>query len=295
MAFRIIYSPKEITHNHDLLYYTKHYLTAQNHSHFQAFEDEMFFIAFNIEKEEAISIPASPFGSVLRKKDGQNAIDFLQKMKESLRQLGVRKIVIKQAPSFYENQLDDTPFIDSGFEPAFVDVNHHIDLSKPWLESIHNMQERKLRSLKAAGFSFMEMKASDMETAYRFVEACRLTQGLQINISWELLQQLNSTLPGSYKCFAIVRDQKISALCICTHPTDTVAYYYLPATSPMFRSQSPMVLLIAGMVDYYKKAGFDYLDLGVSSVEGNVQKTLKTFKERMGGVESAKTTLLYNF
>ncbi|MEM7298951.1 MAG: GNAT family N-acetyltransferase, partial [Bacteroidota bacterium] len=117
-------------------------------------------------------------------------------------------------------------------------------------------------------------------------------QGLQINISWSLLNTLAKKMPTTYECFGVFRGDKISAICIAVNFTNEVAYYYLPGTSPMFRNQSPMVLLIAGMVDYYRKKGFRYLDLGLSSVQGQAQETLRLFKERMGAEETDKPTFI---
>ncbi|MEM9897232.1 MAG: GNAT family N-acetyltransferase, partial [Bacteroidota bacterium] len=83
---------------------------------------------------------------------------------------------------------------------------------------------------------------------------------------------------------------KISAACISVRVTSKIAYYFLPGTSPLFRSHSPMVLLIAGMVAYYKEQNLQFLDLGVSSIQGKPQETLRLFKQRMGAQECLKST-----
>ncbi|MEQ9007290.1 MAG: GNAT family N-acetyltransferase, partial [Ekhidna sp.] len=181
--------------------------------------------------------------------------------------------------------------LKSGFSLSFRDVNQQIELTSDWEDRIHKMQQRKLQSLKADGFQFRKMKENELETAYKFLTVCRQAQGLQINISLEQLQTQNENLPSKLECFCVFRDEKISALCIAVNVTSDIAYYYLPATSPMFRNQSPMVLLIAGMVDYYREKDFKYLDLGVSSIQGKPQETLMKFKERMGAEVSDKLTL----
>ena len=51
------------------------------------------------------------------------------------------------------------------------------------------------------------------------------------------------------------REERISAVCFTVNVTKDVAYYFLPGTGPLFRSHSPMVLLMTGLMDYYKAKG----------------------------------------
>ena len=294
MPINIYTTPQEITAELPAVYYHKSYFQTQTYQDFIAFSDDNFFIAFDQISEMAISIPKSPFGSIFCQRE-ENAECFINSVLNHLKEIGTQKIFITHPPSIYDHFLKEHELIKSGFKQAFSDINQHITLDTGWDASIHKMQKRKLESLRNEGFEFRKMANDELETAHKFLTVCRQAQGLQINIAREHIKTLNEQLPGKYECFGVFREGKISALCIAVNVSDEVAYYYLPGTSPMFRNQSPMVMLIAGMVNYYRENGFKYLDLGVSSIEGKPQETLKMFKERMGAVITEKPTLTYEF
>lgn len=294
MSINIYTTPQEITAELPAVYYHKSYFQTQTYQDFIAFSDDNFFIAFDQISEMAISIPKSPFGSIFCQRV-ENAEGFINSVLNNLKESGIQKIFITHPPSIYDHFLKEHELTKSGFKQAFLDINQHIVLNEDWEDSIHKMQKRKLESLRNDGFEFRKMRNDELEIAHKFLTVCRQAQGLQINIPWEHLRMLNERLPGKYECFGVFREGKISALCIAVNVSDEVAYYYLPGTSPMFRNQSPMVMLIAGMVNYYQKSGFKYLDLGVSSIEGKPQETLKMFKERMGAVITKKPALTYEF
>ena len=289
MPFLIHTTFGSIPTNIPVAYYKKGYLVSQDHPSFRAYSGESMFIAFNIDNKNAISIPRSPFGSFFVEKNNENNLkEFWDFILNDLRQEGVKRVEIRNPASIYNSFPSQIDFEALGFQLLYQDLNQHIDLSSE--TEIHQMQERKLKALKNEGFHFRKMNEDEFETAHKFLTVCRQAQGLQINISLEQLNTLAQNLPNTYDCFGVFREEKISALCFTVNVSEDIVYYYLPGTSPMFRNQSPMVMLLTGMIDYFKGKGYSYLDLGVSSFEGKVQETLKVFKERMGGVNSDKIT-----
>lgn len=292
MPINIYTSPKEVITETPILFYQNGYFTSQAYSDFIAFSDENFFIAFDQIDNVAISIPRSPSGSIFCRNNNKNAEQFIETFIDHFREKGIKNIQLTHPSPIYTPFVSKSLLEKTGFDLAYNDVSQHIVLQPHWEDSIHKMQKKKLEGLKNEGFEFRKMENDELETAHKFLTVCRQTQGLQINISWEQLKKLNDALPGKYECFGVFRDSKISALCIVVNVSTEVAYYYLPATSPMFRNQSPMVMLIAGMVEHYRERQYKHLDLGVSSVEGKPQEPLKIFKERMGGVATEKPTFL---
>lgn len=283
---------QQLKKEHTLAYYEEAYLHHQSYDCLLSFEEGNSAIHFSVEDGAAVSLSQAPFGSFYGFFDEHSFESCLSQIKSDLSSKGVKSIVLRHPASVYDPFISQEQLLQAGFTLQFEDVNQHIQLSSDWEHSIHKMQRRKLNTLKEEGFYFRKMEGGELQVAHQFLTLCRQAQGLQINISWNLLHRLYEDLPGRYECFGVFRNEKISALCIALRVTETIAYYYLPATSPMFRSQSPMVLLLEGMVDYYRNQGFRYLDLGVSSVQGTPQETLRTFKERMGAVERKKPTMV---
>ncbi|MEP1032945.1 GNAT family N-acetyltransferase [Ekhidna sp.] len=293
MSLNIHTSIDEIPENLRLAYFQKGYFQSQVYTQFIGYSNEDLFIPIDITPENAISIPRSPFGSFFRRNlEINEEREFIEEILADLKSRAVKTLEIHHPSLIYSSFTSHQTLEETNFSLAFTDINQHIELSEKWEDSIHNMQKRKLDSLRSDAFIFRKMESTEFETAHKFLSVCRQAQGLQINISWEQLKSLNARLPAVYDCFGVFREGKISALCIAAKVTSEVVYYYLPATSPMFRDKSPMVLLIAGMVDHYRNKGYKQLDLGVSSFLGKPQETLKIFKERMGALETGKPTFM---
>ncbi|GAB4247122.1 MAG: hypothetical protein Tsb0034_26230 [Ekhidna sp.] len=287
--------PEYLLQSPDLTYFKKAYLDLQNHDNLTIFEDDDYFIPIATKNDLAISVPRSPFGSFFIK-NRENTFEFEKFEALLLNRLPqVKQLEIRHPSSLYSNFISKERFQQNGYRLLFHDINQHIELTSDWEGEIHEMQKRKLRSLKENGFEFRVIPPEDVKKVHQFISVCRQTQGLEINISLELLQNLTNKLPDQYTFFGVFRGEKMSAVCVAVNVTNKVAYYYLPATSPMFRSESPMVLLIAGMVEHYQKAGYQSLDLGVSSFQGKPQETLRLFKARMGAIETKKPTFLKHF
>ena len=291
MKIRFHHLPKSINGIPSVAYFNPKYFLCQSYEELVIVENEDLFIPINIKGKCALSIPNSPFGSFATcEKVTSHFHEFESSLMDYLQKKGINEFIIHHPSTIYSSFVKSDQLEKVGYKKIHSNINHHISLEEGWVDNIHKMQQKKLSYLKDRGFNFKEMPHSDLKMAYQFLMFARKAHGLKINISWDLLKKLVEKMPESYRCFGVFKEEKISALCITVNVTETTAYYYLPATSHIFRSQSPMVLLIAGMVDYYQKRGFRNLDLGVSSIQGKPQETLRIFKERMGGTETEKPT-----
>jgi len=293
MSFQKTSDPNELKTSAPIVYFSQAYLQSQSHSSLQLFNDESYFIPLSINKKKAISIERSPFGSFLDlSKDSSDYFHLFEKeVVTSLKVNEIEELLIKHPSSIYPHFLDKGLLSKVGYQLLYEDINQHIALDDEWQNRLHDMQSRKLKSLEKKGFEFKQISLSEIEVVHQFLTVCRQAQGLEINISLEKLKFLCENLPNTYDFFGTFRRNKLSAVCIAVRVTESIAYYYLAGTSPLFRSHSPMVLLIAGMVAFYRQLGFQYFDLGVSSFEGRPQETLRLFKERMGAIETKKPFL----
>ena len=285
-------SPTELKIKPAATYYTSQYLLAQSYPNLQLFSNSSFFVPVTIQSSDATTLERSPFGSYMSFSDGSLAsfTSFEEEVVASLKTDGCTKMVARHPSPIYSDYVDREWLAKVGYAVIFEDINQHIDLTIGWEDRLHKMQLRKLKSLQEDGFSFQVISPRDIEIVHQFLTVCRLAQGLDINISLEKLRQLCDSLPNTYNFFGVYRESKLSAVCISVRVTNSIAYYYLAGTSPLFRSKSPMVLLISGMVAYYRNLGLKTLDLGVSSHEGRPQETLRLFKNRMGAIETKKPT-----
>ncbi|MEM9895168.1 MAG: hypothetical protein AAF789_02250, partial [Bacteroidota bacterium] len=193
-------------------YYTSSYLKTVDDGTIRVFEDPNFFLAVSLDEDTAVSMASSPFGSILSKKhSNKNLIQFLDEVKRKLKDEGIRKLTIKHPVDIYDSFVDQQALIDAGLELVFSDVNQHLHLADDWLETIHQMQQRKIRKLKEEGFEFTTIPTSELKMVYDFLNLCRQFQGLNLNVSYQRISQMFQEMPGQYDCFGVFRQDKISA------------------------------------------------------------------------------------
>ncbi|MEQ6120042.1 GNAT family N-acetyltransferase [Reichenbachiella sp. MALMAid0571] len=260
----------------------------------QLSEDEPICnIGFDIEDNKAISLLYCPYAglSIPCKIDNKILKTFIESITKKLGSQGIKDIIIKQPPLFAEkNQKNglDKILKNCGFKVLSNEINHHIDLSKNnYLNSVHQMQQRKIKKCIQSGFVIKQELINSLSEIHKFIDNCRSQVGIRINISPENLFTAFQNLPHYYKLFTVRNpDNQIMAATVVVIVNDRVVYNYLPAFDRTFKIYSPLTFLTHHLVDLYKKEGYQYLDLGISSADGTPQKSLITFKERMGGIES---------
>ncbi|MFK7952034.1 MAG: GNAT family N-acetyltransferase [Ekhidna sp.] len=283
----------DIETNHSIVYFKPAYLSTQQHKQLIRYSGHNMELTITVSDKIAISLPKSPFGSLVVEKevDSSKLAEFLNFIKTDLKKYDVSQLVIHHPSEIYQGFASISHLEKLGCQITYRDINQHIPLVENWKNDLHKMQSRKLQSLHENGFQFRKMNSSELETAHQFISACRQVQGLTINIDWEHLKKLSDET-DAYESFGVFRDDKLSAVCITVKVSDEVVYYYLPATSPTFRTESPMVMLIEGMVDYYRSMNYLHFDLGASSILGKPQDSLILFKERMGAIQTEKPTYM---
>jgi hypothetical protein len=263
-----------------ILYFDPKYLSIHTYSNLVHFQTEEFDCHFNVKKNIAKSIDFSPFGgiSILSETDYAGFKHFFHHVIDKLKAIGTDKIVIIQPPFFYPNFLLSDWLIKCGFQIIGEEKLQYIDLQNSI--QLHDMQKRKLK--QSAGFEIRKVELDEISEIHDFIAQCRKYNGLEINISKEKLLALFEAFPDNYEAFLLKINGKLASAVIMTRPTSKVCYYYLPATDAEFKSQSPMVHLLNHLTNHYQTLGFNFMDLGISSIDGNLQTSLADFKKRMG-------------
>lgn len=271
-----------------LLYYKDAYLLAQQYAHLKVYSNDCFEVCFSLKTETATSLSSSPFGGIrsIKKAKLTQLKSFFDQLKTQLKLAGVQKIRLVQPPAYYLGFINNEWLKTLGFEEVSVELNQFVALTKPIL--FDKMQQRQLK--KAKDFNIRKVAVAELPKIHTFIAHCRKEKGLEINISQEKLISLFEALPESYDCFVVEKENQLIAAVVTANVTPDICYYYLPATLQAFKHKSPMVHLLNYLYGYYRDAGFEYLDLGLSSVRGVKQASLFQFKERMGATSTLRST-----
>ncbi|NJN27129.1 MAG: hypothetical protein HC819_14710 [Cyclobacteriaceae bacterium] len=178
----------------------------------------------------------------------------------------------------------------SGFSVVLEAVNHHIDINEnPLTERMHPMEVRRLSKSINEGFTFHHEDATCAEEIYDYLGACRGEQGLELSITKAQLLEYLSLFPQHYLLFSIRHRHTLMAATVAVKVHKQILYNFLPGSLQKHKTYSPAVMLNEGLYRYAREHQFELLDLGISTEkDGTNQASLIEFKERIGGVSSAK-------
>ena len=251
-------------------------------------------VSFSLEKNLALSIPLCPYAGIYTsgKWNTNSCYPFIRKMLTTLKNRGVQKVVIKQAPTCVNpnNKPIHQALLSNGFEVSKKEINHHLDLTNinPWA-NIHLMERRKINRCSNESILLIEESPEQLREVYDFIVNCRKQQSLKINISFEKLLKTIQTLPGHYRIFSARSEtNNVLAATITVQVTRKAVYNYLPAFDRSYKSLSPLAFLTFELIKKFQSEGLHYWDLGISSIESKPQEGLIAFKERMGGIRSER-------
>lgn len=284
----------------ELLFYQPEYLNAQNYENpiaFTVFDQSKLSaaIVFNCIDRKAISLNRSPFGSIWMNNEHskEDLQQFLNFIKTELAKIGIRKMQITLPSPIYENAVSNDLWIAEGFTVLTEETNQHLVVDGDFEKRLHQMERRKLKKLRSGKICFArELPSNDLlSECHDFIDECRQDQGLKINISVEKLKALCFSLEDRYEVFTARSAETLVAAVIACRIDRNHLYYYLPATDYRYRRDSPMVGLVELIYNTCLEEDIQYLDLGISSIDGELQQGLYDFKQRLGAESTHKPTV----
>ncbi len=249
-------------------------------------------IFFTQENDQAISLPKAPFGGMewyddFTEDELKQWLDLIQGHLAPK----ITNLLLKNPASIYDKNLEMVELVlaqrGTQIEQA---INHHIPIKNVELPSFAPMQQRRWRKCQQAGFKFSQEPISQVEIVYQFILNARHDKNIPVNISYQQLQKNLKAMPTSYTFFTVKHNQEIIAATVAICVNQHVLYHFLPASLTSYNVFSPMVFLLGNLYQYAQQNLYQYIDLGVSTLNHAPQTSLIDFKERIGGVPTTKTT-----
>jgi hypothetical protein len=256
------------------------------------------YARFQVLGKVAISQYKAPFGSLTLSKriDFGTLSDFLAFITDYFRNIGIREIIIKNYPGFYNpdsSNLVISALGLNGFKVSAIDINHFIEITDiDFASIIHPMEARNLSKCKKAGFKFNRHQNTDAELLFSNIVSFRKIRKIPVNIEFKTIIKLLKAFPDNYEFFSISNGEDIIAGTICVKVNNSVLYNFLPAHNESFNNYSPMIYLLSEIYKYSSNQNYRYLDLGISSVKSTPQTGLIKFKERIGAKSASRLTFI---
>lgn len=255
-------------------------------------QEKLLTIFFQTANGEAHSLSSAPFGGLHGNQPVTNELleDFLDFVTRGLISHSIRRITIKNAPSFYPSAITaDLVLKKVGFKLHMEEINHHVLVDQTDLEDkLEAMQIRRLKKCIKAGFVVKQASTNDFPDLHEFINGCRMEKNHRPPMDLDKLLEIASRLPDAYKAFGCYDQDQLVAASICVRASKNVLYHFLPASRLDYNRYSPMVLLIAELYTYCQNHGIKHLDLGTSMLDNKPNENLISFKASMGGQEQRR-------
>lgn len=254
-------------------------------------------ISFEQDFNSRISIAHGTFGSAeLNFKSSYSLISgFLKIVTDYLKERHVQSIIIRHYPDIYDPANSPnicSAFSHLGFRVKAVDINHHLPVQNNFFTGLINkMEKRQLSKCMEMGLKFNQGDFKDAVKIYERISAFRKARRIPLTYSLQDFKNCLEKLPEHYSVFYVTdSSHEIIAATLLVRITDKIVYYFFPADTSDRKSLSPMLVLLDGIYSFAHEHDYQYIDLGISSVNGKPQPGLIQFKENIGGIPSARLT-----
>ncbi|WP_161597229.1 GNAT family N-acetyltransferase [Dyadobacter flavalbus] len=209
-------------------------------------------------------------------------------------------MTIKTAPSAYDLKMHifyHNCYMNAGFIPESTYSSHFIPVSPvPFCNRIAAAERRRLRKAVDAKFISGPDSTVSYETAYEFIQECRLQKGYAVSVPLLQMQLLLNVFPDHFQIFTVKDTDRIIALSLTVRVNERVLYNFLPADLCSYRQFSPTVLLLETIYRFCQEKQISMLDLGISADGNGIHKpSLSRFKQNVGGEACVKITYSQKF
>lgn len=208
--------------------------------------------------------------------------DFISDLKEYVVIEGLQQLCITLPPNLYQVNMNAkfvNAFIRLGFKDCIPEITHWVNLKKfngTWVKSTVDQNCRK--AVKHGLTWSLVNDRQSQEDAFGVIYRNRKVQGRKIHMTFEEILEVEHIMPVD---FFLVNDNEgigIAAGVFYRGMEKIVTGIFLGDNLEK-RNLGAMSFMYKNCFLHYKTMGFDYLDLGISSLSGEPNVGLIRFKE----------------
>lgn len=257
-------------------------------------------VHFYIEKDQATSPYKSPFGSYLFSTAVTYELltEFVTYCEQQLRNGKIATIILKNQPEIYsseKNHVLGRVLTNLGYTIRTEETSAVIPVTDKNFDSgLHKSEKKRLRKCRENGLVFELAALSQLQKIYTFLEACREEKGYTLSMPYREIQKLSKAFPDRIMLTTVIDRNKIVAANISIRVYHHVLYNFYHDHAGEYDLLSPVVLLNEGLYQFCRQNKIQFLDLGTSNIEGELNESLLKFKVNLGAKPSRKLTFTKN-
>jgi hypothetical protein len=208
--------------------------------------------------------------------------NFLSDLKEYVADNGFKQVIITLPPVLYQVNMNAkfvNAFIQLGYTMEKPDINNWVNLKKfdgVWVKSVVAQNCRK--AVKHGLIWSVATEKKEMEETYGVICNNREEQGRKIFMKLEDILEVKKVFPVDF--FQIrEKDGNIVGASIFYRGHEKIVQGVFMGDDMEKRNLGIMNYMYFNIYQYYKEMGFEYIDLGASSLYGEPNQGLIRFKE----------------
>lgn len=195
------------------------------------------------------------------------------------------------SPKFLESSLHTLK--QRGFRVEVEETNQHMPLTDfaTYQKSLWKIARNNLKDAEAENLSFAEFPLTSFARVYEVIRENRASRHHPLRMT---LQELESTSQViKVKLFMVTKENEDIAAAVVFHVAPGIAQVIYWGDRPDYSAFRPMNFLAAKLVQYYLDRKFQWLDIGISSVDGVRNPGLYNFKASVGCAFESKFKLVF--
>ncbi len=248
-------------------------------------------IAFHMDRDKAQSPFRAPFGFIEFLDDiiDNELTVFFSLIEADLKVKGIKKIQLKSYPEVYDTRFS---LAEAALKRLHYTAGHELSSvipvdRKPFVKKIKISERQKLNKAEKL-FSFEKLRNTQLHEVYTFIEGCRREKDQRLSMSFSELEKTVKTFPKNFLLYRVYDSSNTAAAVIAIKVSKEILYTFYYAHAQKFDKVSPVVFLISSLYKLAQAQGIELIDLGTSTINGKVNRTLLHFKKSIGGESSRK-------
>ena len=142
--------------------------------------------------------------------------------------------------------------------------------------------KKRVRAFDAMGGIVRRAHHSELESAFNLLKANRMRRGVELSMDKTKFQELIVSASNSHRCWLAKANSELMGVALTVEISDKVTYVLYWGDSIAGREVSVTASLCRYLVGNAALEGKSFLDLGISSADGQVDEGLLRFKDNLG-------------
>ncbi|EAZ79101.1 hypothetical protein [Algoriphagus machipongonensis] len=255
-------------------------------------------ILFSINSDQiAKSLPLAPFGGffISDKLSSESLEEFLNHVEFYLKEKGIKKIELTQAPKPYEINHDLIAYLlfKNKFEQEQV-LSHQFFIGKKKIKKFLKKENSRYQSrAKDAGVIVSNCSINNFNFL-QDIRAWNQQRGYHVNLDENRIIQQVSEYPDRYFLISLMQGEVAIGHSLAVKLFPETIYYFLSAINPRVQVKYGGELMLYNLFKLASEEKVEIIDLGSSDLEVSPNHDLIFFKSRFSNDISNKITWVKN-